>query len=341
MSHLRIAAEEAFVPVEVAEEWRRMIARGDVDDPGFTSLVGFYYTSPSPRARGVAERLTDLGERRIADMDAAGIDRQIIALTAPGTQIFPKDQAVGVATLANDVLAQACRRYPDRFTGLTAIAPQDPGHAASEIERGARELGFKGVIVNSHTGGRYLDDPEFWPIFEAAEALDTPVYLHPTSPSKGLIGPLLESGLDGAIFGFGVETGLHLLRIIVSGVFDRFPRLRVVVGHLGEALPFWLPRLDFFHKAHVESGRYASIRPLALPVSEYLRRNVWITTSGMAWQPAIMFVREVIGADRVLYAMDYPYQYVPDEVRRHEELPIGEEDKRAFFQTTAEHLFRL
>jgi len=341
LGYLRIATEEAFAPPELLAAWRDLLDSGSVDDPGFRSMWGFYLSSESERARFLRDRLQDLGERRLADMDATGIDRQVISLTAPGPQIFDTDRAVAMATLANDQLADACRRHPDRFTGLTAVAPQDPASAAKEIERGARGLGFKGVIINSHIRDEYLDDPKFWPIFEAAEALDTPIYLHPNSPSRGLIEPLLDAGLDGAIFGFAVETGMHLLRLIVAGVFDRFPRLKFVVGHLGEALPFWLSRLDYMHEASVRSQRYARMRPLEARPSDYLRRNVWVTTSGMAWAPAIMFSRDVLGADRVLYAMDYPYQYVAAEVTVHDDLPLTPDEKKALFQTNAEHVFGL
>jgi 2,3-dihydroxybenzoate decarboxylase len=338
--YLRIATEEAFAPPELLAAWREMLDAGAVDDPGFRSLWGFYLNSDSERATSLRERLQDLGQRRLADMDATGIDRQIISLTAPGTQIFDAGRAVAMATLANDQLAEACQAHPDRYTGLTAIAPQDPEAAAAEIERGAK-LGFKGVIINSHTRDEYLDDPKFWPVFEAAEALDTPVYLHPNTPSRGLIDPLLDAGLDGAIFGFAVETGLHLLRLIVAGVFDQFPRLRLVVGHLGEALPFWLFRLDYMHAATLRSRRYPQWKELAARPSDYMRRNVWVTTSGMAWAPAIMFTREVLGGDRVLYAMDYPYQFVADEVTVQDQLPLGPADKKAFFQSNAERVFRL
>jgi 5-carboxyvanillate decarboxylase len=274
-------------------------------------------------------------------MDAAGIARQVISLTCPGTQILDRDRAVAMATLANDQLGEACRRHPDRFSGLTAVAPQDPEVAAAEIGRGVHDLGFKGVIINSHTQGEYLDNPKFWPILEAAEALDTPVYLHPNTPPKSMIGPLLEAGLDSAIYGFAVETGMHLLRIITAGLFDRFPRLRMVVGHLGEALPFWLYRLDFMHAAQVAAGRYESMKPIQRRPSDYLRSNVWVTTSGMPWAPAIMFCREVLGADRVMYAMDYPYQYVPEEVTMQDRLPLDAAAKRAFFQGIAEEVFGL
>ena len=339
--YLRIATEEAFAPPELVALWRAMLADGTCDDPGFVSLQGFYLLSKAARPAAVLARLQDLGERRIADMDAAGIDRQIISLTCPGTQILDRDRAIAMATLANDQLAEACRRHPDRFSGLTAIAPQDPEGAAAEIERGARRLGFKGVIINSHTQGEYLDNPKFWPIFEAAEALDTPIYLHPNTPPRYMIGPMLEAGLDSAIYGFAVETGLHLLRIITAGVFDRFPRLRLVVGHLGEALPFWLYRLDYMHAATVRAGRYEAMKPIRPRPSDYLRSNVWVTTSGMAWAPAIMFCREVLGPDRVMYAMDYPYQYVPEEVTTQDQLPIDAAAKQAFFQGIAEEVFGL
>lgn len=339
--YLRIATEEAFAPPEMVAEWRAMLERGTVDDPGFVSLMGYYMTTSGERARLTRERLQDLGERRLADMDATGIDRQIISLTSPGAQIFSADRGAAIATLANDQLAEACRRHPDRFSGLTAIAPQDPKRAAAEIGRGHRQLGFHGVIINSHTRDEYLDDEKFWPIFEAAEALGTPIYLHPNTPSRGLIGPMLEAGLDSAIFGFGVETGLHLLRIITKGVFDRFPRLRLVVGHLGEALPFWLSRIDFMHAGSVRSGRYEFLRPLERKPSDYLRENVWVTTSGMAWQPAILFCQQVLGTGRVLYAMDYPYQFVADEVRTCDQLPIGPAARHALFQGNAQRVFHL
>jgi 2,3-dihydroxybenzoate decarboxylase len=339
--YLRIATEEAFAPQELIALWREMIDKGTYDDPGFVSLVGFYTGARTPRSLFVAERLQDLGDLRLADMDAAGIDRQIVSLTAPGTQVLCRDDAVAMATLANDRLADACRRHPDRFSGLTAIAPQDPEAAAAEIARGHHELGFKGVIINAHTHGEYLDNPRFWPIFEAAQALGTPIYLHPSTPPRNMIGPLLEAGLDGAIYGFAVDTGMHVLRIITAGVFDRFPRLKLVVGHLGEALPFWLFRLDYMHAATVRAGRYESMKPVGRKPSEYLRDNVWVTTSGMAWAPAIMFCRDVLGPDHVLYAMDYPYQYAPEEVTTQDNLPLSPADLKAFYQTTAERLFNL
>jgi 2,3-dihydroxybenzoate decarboxylase len=338
--YLRIAAEEAFAPPELLDRYRKLLADGSISDPGFASLVGFYLGG-SPRAAEVMSRMTDLGDLRIRDMDATGIAKQILSLTSPGVQIFDAATATALARSSNDQLAEAIRKHPDRFAGLAAIAPQDPAGAAKELERAVRQLGLKGAIVNSHTHGEYLDDPKFWEIFEAAAALRVPIYLHPYTPSPAMIGPFLERGLDGAIFGFAVETGLHMLRIIVSGVFDRFPGLQMILGHLGEALPYWLFRIDFMHDRMVASNRYPNVKKLNRKPSEYLKENVYVTTSGMAWHPPILYCQSVLGVDRVLYAMDYPYQFVPEEVRVTDSLPISVEDKKKLYQTNAERVFAL
>jgi 5-carboxyvanillate decarboxylase len=337
----RIATEEAFATREMLDLYRKLLAAGAPDDPGFHSLWGFYLRSPSERAVKVIERLQYLDERRIADMDASGIDVQILSLTSPGVQVFDAATAVSVARSSNDELAQAIGRFPGRLAGLAAVAPQSPGEAAKELERGVRKLGLKGAILNSHTLGEYLDEPKFWELFAAAEALDAPVYLHPNSPSKGLIAPLLARGLDGAIFGFGVETGMHLLALITSGVFDRFPKLKLVVGHLGEALPFWLFRLDYMHRATVASKRYQVLKPLRRRPSDYMRENVYVTNSGMAWAPAITFCQQVLGVDRVLYAMDYPYQFVAAEVGEMERAAIPAEHRAMFYEANARRVFGL
>jgi len=198
------------------------------------------------------------------------------------------------------------------------------------------------VIINSHTHGEYLDDPKFAPILEAAQALGVPIYIHPNTPPRSMIQPMLDAGLDGAIFGFGVETGMHALRLITSGTLDRFPDLQIIIGHMGEALPFWLYRLDFMHQAGVRAGRYDFMKPLKKgKVSAYLRENFHITNSGVAWEKAIRFTQEVIGIDRVLYAMDYPYQCPPEEVVALDAMDMAPADKKKFFQTNAERLFRL
>ena len=339
--YLRIATEEAFATREQIDCYLRMVKDG-TGDKGLVSLWGFYARSPSERATQILERLLDLGEQRIRHMDQTGIDKAVLALTAPGAQpLTDLTEARRLAQRANDYLAGHVARRPDRYVGMTTVAPQDPGWSATEIVRGARELGFKGVQINSHTQGQYLDHPRFDPIFRALADTGQPLYIHPSTPPDSMIGPMLEAGLDGAIFGFGVETGLHLLRLIVSGIFDRYPQLQIMVGHMGEALPFWVYRLDYMHQASVRSQRYAQMRPLKKTILDYLRSNVLITTSGMAWAPAILFTQQVVGEDRVMYAMDYPYQFVPDEVRTHDNLDIPLATNKKLMQANAERWFAL
>ena len=338
---IRIAAEEAWAPASILKEYKKLLETKPASwDPGFRSLWGFFL-GPTPRATALVERIQDMGPRRIADMDATGIARQIVFLSSPGVQVFEAPEGTALSVETNNQLFERVKAYPDRYTGLAAIAPQDPANAVKELQRAVTKLGFKGAVVNSHTQGEYLDEPKFWPILEAAEALDVPIYIHPYTPPAAMIQPFLPRGLDGAIYGFAVETGLHVLRLIVGGVFDRFPKLRVVVGHLGEGLPFWLFRLDFMHRSMVASNRYPGAQALKKKPSDYLKENIWVTTSGMQWAPAIRFCLEVLGEDRVMYAMDYPYQFVPEEVRVTDELAVSISTRQKIYQLNAEQVFRL
>jgi 2,3-dihydroxybenzoate decarboxylase len=339
-NYLRIATEEAWSPPEMIEIYRRILSRKDVD-PGFNGLIGFYMSSPSERARHIMRCLADMDQLRLRHMDEAGIDVQVLALTSPGVQVMDTATAVSVARQSNDLLAEAIRRHPARLAGMLAVAPQDPAAAAKEIERGVNQLGIHAVVINSHTQGEYLSDRKFWDIFAAAEAFDTPIYLHPNALPPGMYEYFAEYGLDGAIYGFGVETGLHALRIITAGVFDRFPKLRMILGHMGEALPFWAYRLDYMHGATVRSKRYDNVKPLQRKPSDYLRQNFYITSSGVAWEPAIKFSQQFLGVERVLYAMDYPYQYAPEEVAALDDMDMSLEDKRRFFQLNAQEVFKL
>lgn len=340
-AYKRIATEEAWATPELIQHYVKILETRSINDPGFYSLWGFFGKSQTPRARDLFERVQDLGERRLSDMDATGIDMQLLLLTAPGVQVFDAATATALAISTNDQLAATIRQHPSRYAGLAAVAPQAPQAAAKELERCVNQLGLKGVVINSHTQGEYLDDEKFWDIFAAAEALDVPVYIHPNTPSPQMIEPFLSRGLDAAIYGFAAETGLHALRLIVSGVFDRFPKLKVVLGHLGEGLPYWLYRIDFMHAGIVRSNRSEGVKPLKKKPSDYLRENFYYTTSGMPWEPSISFVQKLMGYDRVLYAMDYPYQYVAEEVTAMDNLPLSAEQKKMFFQTNAEALFKL
>ena len=338
--YLRIATEEAYQPKEIPGLYRKLLEEKTVNDPGFLSQWG-YFLGNAEKMQKLASRLVDISEGRIADMDSTGIARQILSIASPGVQIFDAATGTSLATIFNDELAEAIAKHPDRFSGLGAIAPQNPAAAAKELERGVTKLGFKGVIINSHTQGEYLDDPKFWDILAAAEALNVPIYLHPATAPARMIGPMIEKGLEGAFFGFAVETSVHLMRMIMSGVFDRFPKLQIVAGHGGEGLPFWLARFDLFQHNYAVNNRFPHMPKLKRKVSEYIKENIPITSSGMAWAPVIRFCQDVVGMDRVMYAMDYPYQYNAAEVKETDDMAISDADKKKFYQTNAERIFNL
>ena len=339
--YLRIATEEAFATQAQMDAILRLVKEGRADK-GTVSLWGFYGTSPSERTTFIRERLLDLGPLRIEAMDSTGIDKAVLALTSPGTQSL-HDAAEGraIASDANDQLAAACEKYPDRFIGMTAICPQDAEWSAAELKRGKEELGFAGVQVNSHTHGHYLDEPQFDPILRACADMDIPLYIHPQGPPDNMIGGMVEAGLEGAVFGFAMETSYHAMRLLTTGVFDRYPTLQLALGHGCEGLPFWIDRLNYMFNAGVRSQRYERLKPLKHSLHHYLRHNLWGTTSGLPSPASIRLMIDVMGEDRVMYAMDYPYQFVADEVRLLDNMDLSDAQKRKFFQTNAETLFKL
>ena len=332
VDYKRIATEEAWGPPEMFKMYADLIENGALTDPGFVSMWGRFLKNVPLRAQ-----LEDIGEKRIHDMDISGLDKMVLSLTAPGVQVFDAATANSLATTTNDQLAEAIKKHPDRFAGLAAVAPQDPKAAAKEMERAIRKLGLNGVIINSHTNGEYLDDSKFWEIFEAAQALDAAIYLHPQTPPPNMVMPYLARGFERAIMGFAHETSLHVLGLMTSGVFDRFPKLKIVIGHGGEGLPYMLYRIDYMY----ENARYPFMKKVKKLPSDYMKENFYITTSGLPWAPAITMAQSVLGMDRVLYAMDYPYQFVPEEVTITDNFPISAADKKKLFQTNAEKVFKL
>jgi 2,3-dihydroxybenzoate decarboxylase len=339
--YLRIATEEAFATHEQLDAIMDLVRSGRADK-GTMSLWGFYGSSPSERTTFIRERLLDIGELRIQAMDESGIDKAVLALTSPGVQpLLDDEQAKGIARRSNDILKAACEKYPDRFYGMIAVAPQDAAFSVEELKRGKEELRFHGVQINSHTKGHYLDEEQFDPILRACADLDLPLYIHPQGPPDGMIGGMVDTGLDGAIFGFAVETAYHALRLLTTGVFDRYPNLQLMLGHGCEGLPFMLYRLNYMHQAGLHSGRYARLKPLQHDLFHYMRNNVLATNSGLPFGPAIKTMIEVMGEDRVMYAMDYPYQYLPEEVVMMDNLDITDAQKKKFFQTNAERWFKL
>ena len=287
------------------------------------------------------DRLGNLDDRRIADMDAAGIDMQVLSLTSPGTEQLEATEAVMLAREANDLLAEAVQRHPSRFAGFAALPTAAPDTAADELERTIRTYGFKGALINGHIRGRYLDDPFFWPILERAEALQVPLYLHPTPPPQPVISasytghfaPEVTIALSTAAWGWHIETAIHVLRLILSGAFDRYPSLQLVIGHLGETLPFMLPRLDL--------GLPTQVTKLDRPIGAYLRENLHYTFSGFNYLPAFLDLLFQVGVNQIMFSADYPYSSMVQAHTFLEQLPISPADKEQIAHGNAEHLLQL
>ncbi|MGO9424027.1 MAG: amidohydrolase family protein [Steroidobacteraceae bacterium] len=335
----RIATEEAWNIPEILEAQVRLLDSANApDDPSLRMAGMFAKIAP------LQEQLMDLGERRIARMDELGIDKQLLLLTSPGVQVLEPDEGSALARLANDRLAEVCRRHPNRFAGLAVFAPQDVPGAVSEIERGMKTLGLNGAVINSHFRGRYLDEAPYWPILEALEANDAALYIHPTIPPKAWSQPYEFRGFGGALAGFSHEVWMHTMGLIMSGAFDRFPKLRIVIGHMGEGMPLLLYRFDWMQSnADGKPGLRGGAPAVTLrhKISYYFKRNIWITTSGQGWEPSVKFCMDVLGPDRVIYAMDYPYQQSADEVAAYDAFELRPEHKKMLMQTNAEQVFRL
>jgi len=320
----RIACEEGFLVPEV------VAANGKLGDIGIPLIT---FDGP---AAFLANKLCDIGEGRLATMDADGVDMQLLLLSAPGLQVFDPDTAVSLAREVNEQSSAACRAHPDRFAALAAIPPQAPEAAAKELEYAVTGLGLKGAIINSHTNGKYLDEPEFAPIWEALQALRVPLYLHPRDPVPGINQYMTNSVVSGASWAYAVEVGTHALRLIGSDIFDRYPDAQVVIGHMGEGLPFWMPRIDNRYQARL----FGDATLQRLP-SDYIRRNFHITTSGMNYYDQLRMSIDVLGLDHILYATDYPFEKQAETIAAVEAMPLSPEEKKAFFEDNAVRVFNL
>jgi 5-carboxyvanillate decarboxylase len=331
----RIATEEAFSIPEVAAALRQLCG-GPGSSIDMMLVRNIYGGSDSYQARFLAP-LLDLEGERLREMDVHGVDMHLLSLTAPGVQLFDADTACELATLANDRLAEAIARHPTRFAGLASFAPHAPRRAVLEMERAIRKLKLNGFVVNSHTNNEYLDDPKYWPILEAAEALDRCIYIHPRGPSDQLAGPMRDYGMFAALWAYGVEVSTHAVRLILSGVFDRFPKLKICLGHMGEAVHFWSWRLDFMSARAQNAGAPR----LQLKPSEYLKRNFVITTSGQESPLALEYSIRQLGIDNVLWAIDYPYQPTAPAVAFMNSVAVTEEQRHKLFHANAERVFAI
>lgn len=338
MDHSRkyrlIATEEAFTIPEQADAFRR-VAAGAYSNPDLDMWRSFLV--PDSDAPPLLRRLHDLEDERIEIMNRSGVDMHVLSLTSPGVQMFDPDTATSLATTANDRLAEVTQKHPDRFAGLASFAPQDPKRAAKEIDRAINKLKLNGLVVNSHTNGEYLDDKKFWPIFEAATAAKAAIYIHPRNMPDSCAFMLdADVNLAGAIWGFQMETGLHAMRLIVGGVFDQFPDLKIVLGHMGEALPYWPYRIDYMYKAYTSGKGKLKKMP-----SQYLKDNFLITTSGMNTHAVLKYCAEVLGSDNIMFAIDYPYQESEESANFMNSAPLSPEDCEKIAHGNAEKFFNI
>ncbi|ORA26634.1 amidohydrolase family protein [Mycobacterium aquaticum] len=309
-----VGLEEHFATPDLIDAWSRL-------EPQWQDIA-----MPGPGEW--TDRLLDLGDERVAAMDDTGLDVQVVSVTAPGVQNLAAADAVRLQVDCNDRLAAAVAARPDRLQGFATLATPDSAAAADELGRAVTELGFVGAMLCGRTRERNLDHPHNWAIFEAAEALNAPLYLHPQSPQPAVrrayydgLGTPLDHAFATHGLGWHYETGVQLLRLILGGVFDRFPGLQVIVGHWGELVLFYLERID----------RLSAVAELRRPVSEYLRTNVYVTPSGMFSRRYLHWALDVVGADRIMFSTDYPYISVPDGASRKflEELDTADREKIA------------
>lgn len=275
--------------------------------------------------------LMDMSDGRLAKMDDCGIDVQVLSLSAPGIEQLDPESGKTLARTSNNTLASVIKKHPERFMGYAALAPKDPKEAAKELERAVKDLGFVGWNTHSNYGDSYLDHQRYWPILEKAEKLEIPIYLHPTVPAIQQVG---DYGfvLAGPPFGFGMETAMVIMRLIYSGVFDKYPGLKFILGHLGEGLPFHLKRMDW---AWVRPFDPAERPNLSKKPGEYIKEHVFVTTSGNYYEPAFMCTKEAFGIDRILLGTDYPYECMKEGMEFVEGLPISKEEKVKIYHDNA------
>ena len=281
-------------------------------------------------------RLMDFEQMRLEEMDKYGIDLCVLSVTSPGVQLEPDTaKAVKVACEINDYLANQIQKHPTRFAGFAHLAMQDAKAAADELERCVKQLGMKGALINGHTNGEYLDDEKFWPVWERAEALEVPIYLHPADSPAPVSTDAGYPEMAGPGWAWGSETAGHVLRIMYGGVFDRFPKTTVILGHMGETLPFILWRLD---------SRYAMMQhknQIRKKPSEYIQENVMVTTAGSFSSAPLLCSMLALGADRIMFSIDYPYELTEQAVHFIENAPISELDREKICHLNAERLLKL
>jgi predicted TIM-barrel fold metal-dependent hydrolase len=299
----------------------------------------FAERGPEMKVPALHERLHDLGALRIKEMDEAGVDLQVLSHGAPSVQRLDADLAVPLARKTNDRLHEAIKAHPGRFEGFAVLATSDAKAGADELERAVTKLGFKGAMLHGLTKeNEFLDLKKFWPIYERAAALDVPIYLHPAVPHRAVVEAYYKDyleqfpGLMTAAWGFTVETATQGIRLVLSGVFEKYPNLKIILGHLGESLPFSAWRIDMALQR--QGNRSSSFR-------DTFREHFWITTSGNFSTPALICCMHEMGVDRILFSIDYPFVPNPPGVKWMDEVPVSPEDREKILNGNARRLLKL
>ncbi len=304
--------------------------------------AGFFPDDVWPELRG---RLLDIHEKRLRLMDEHGIELTLLSLNAPAVQAIPDPaRATDIARRANDFLAEEVRKRPARFEALAALPMQDPDAAIRELERCVKELGFKGALVNGFSQVRdpnsavYLDLPQYWPFWEAVERLDVPFYLHPRNPLPSMA-QIYEGHpwLLGPTWAFGQETAVHALRLMGSGLFDKYPRIQIILGHMGEGLPYSMWRVDNRNAWVKARPRY----PAKKKIAEYFSQNFYLTTAGNFRTQTLIDAILEIGVDRVLFSTDWPFENIDHAAVWFDAASISENDRLKIGRTNAIRLFKL
>ncbi len=298
----------------------------------------FYITARSEQiGHDIPSELGDIDAQRIAHMDKYGVDVQVLSFTSPGPQAFAANEAIPMATDANDRLAAAVKKHPTRFAGFAALPTAAPKEAADELERTVKQYGFKGAMIHGHQQGEFLDDRKFWPVWERAAALDVPIYLHPALPHPKAIEAYFTGYEDiaRAGWGFAIDTSIHFLRILFAGVFDAYPNLKIILGHLGEGLPFAM------HRLNDHTYRAAKRRGLKKTPLDYIRDNLLVTTSGNWYEPAFVCTLLALGADKILWAIDWPYEANKDGMAFFNKLSLNDDDLHKIAHGNAERILRM
>jgi predicted TIM-barrel fold metal-dependent hydrolase len=317
-----IAIEEHFLTNAIKEEWIKNL---DKDDPTLKLHFG-----------KIESRLEEIGGARLQLMDETGIDVQVLSLTSPSLHNLGKE-SVPLAKKTNDFVAEVITKYPNRFQGFATLPMFDPRESAKELERSVKNLGLKGAMICGRTQEKNLDHKDFWELFECAESLGVPLFIHPQIPQKA-VRDIYYSGFDEltdiafSTFGLGwhYEAGIQFVRLILGKVFDRFPNLQIILGHWGEVILFYTERLASLNK----------VTKLNKPFINYIRQNLYVTASGMFSQSYLQHAIEIIGIDRILFSADYPFQYRFGRDARNflEAAELSKEDKEKFAFANWENL---